>query len=124
MQAVNSIHITNGFHASASVKLHLHTGNNYINNLINEEWTEDDYKNKANKNKTTTTSNINISETENITIYPNPSNGIYTINLNNQYSIINIQLTDLTGKTVYLKNKTGNNISKKIAYLIKLVQKS
>ncbi len=56
MQAVNSIHITNGFHASASDELHLHTGA-YINNLIREEWTEDDYKNKANKNKNTTTSN-------------------------------------------------------------------
>ena len=130
MQAVNSIHITNGFHASASDELHLHTGN-YINNLINEEWTEDDYKNKADKNKNTT-SNINMPESENITIYPNPNKGIFTININNElstFNFINFQLniTDLTGKIVYLKNETGNNIKINISdkpngiYVLKII---
>ncbi|MCF6366293.1 MAG: hypothetical protein L3J35_08835 [Bacteroidales bacterium] len=81
MQAVTSIHITNGFHASASDKLHLHTGA-YINNLITEEWTEDDKQNKTYKNKNKT-SNIELPETENITIYPNPSKGIFNINIKN-----------------------------------------
>lgn len=34
------------------------------------------------------------------TIIPNPTNGIFTINTNNKLSIINYQLTDITGKEI------------------------
>ena len=41
-----------------------------------------------------------ISENKFITITPNPTTGVFTINTNNKLSIINYQLTDITGKEI------------------------
>ncbi len=133
MQAVTSIHMTQGFHASASDKLHLHTGT-YINNLITEDWSEDDYKKNADKDaRNTDAKHFESAKHPEITIYPNPTNGIFTINLTSNVSnlISDVCITDLSGKIIYLKNNTAGNktqidISKENPgiYILKIIIKN
>jgi Secretion system C-terminal sorting domain len=103
--AENSIHLTSGFHGSADEQIHLHIG--HIDRTILEP--EDyipDTKNKSqainNKNNTT---NINIEN--NITIYPNPTNGKFTL-FSKQSKIINIQISNISGNIIY----SNQNINK------------
>ena len=60
--------------------------------------------------------------TKKINIYPNPSNGTFTI-INNELQITNIEITDITGKLVLSKTTKVNNnsqysINKKGIYFI------
>lgn len=104
--AENSIHLTHGFHGSADEQIHLHI--DHINrNLIPEQWSSD-YDDKSVKSSKNNDKNINIES--NITIYPNPTNGIFTIN--SQQQIGNIIITDISGKIFYLKNNISNNYLK------------
>ena len=57
---------------------------------------------------TGTTGIINNSNNENISIYPNPSNGIFTIT-NNELQITNVEITDITGKIINNEQLTINN---------------
>ncbi|MCD4793548.1 MAG: T9SS type A sorting domain-containing protein [Bacteroidales bacterium] len=78
--------------------------------LQSEEWETDNKENKnIVNNKTGSTTNFVFNE--NITIYPNPSDGIYTVNLNTQNSNLKtkITITDLTGEIVYSENYIDNN---------------
>jgi hypothetical protein len=47
-------------------------------------------------------------------IYPNPSNGIVTLDLYSQAKDINIQVTDILGKNIYYNNSFRNFLKKKI----------
>ena len=70
---------------------------------------------------TGTTGIINNSNNKNnITIYPNPSNGIFTIT-NNELQITNIEIVDITGKTIqYSVINNQYSINKKGIYFIKM----
>ena len=104
--------MTNGFHASASNATHLYLDEIDKSLLQQEEWEADNKNGNKNITDNKTSSNKTFALNDNIKIYPNPTNGIFGVNFNNQYSINNIQfsITDLTGKTVYLKeeNKSQN----------------
>ncbi len=58
-----------------------------------------------------------------ISVYPNPSNGIFTIT-NDKLQITNIEITDITGKTIQKTNNITTNsqfaINKKGIYFIKI----
>jgi len=106
---------------SESDKLHLHTGT-YINNLITEDWSEDDYKKNADKDaRNTDAKHFESAKHPEITIYPNPASGIFNVYVETVRQAVslnsdnkqNIQLiiTDLTGKIVYLKEKNSNNFT-------------
>ena len=67
---------------------------------------------------------VNISEIENtISIYPNPSNGTFTIQ-NNELQIKNIQIIDITGKVIHNQQfvvpSSQFSIKEKGIYFIKL----
>ncbi len=52
----------------------------------------------------------NISSlSETIEIYPNPSNGIFKVNLPSNNKVVNISITDITGKVVYKSVVNGAN---------------
>jgi len=113
IEAEISIRMTQGFHKSL---------------LYPEEWDSD---NKINKNTNEgKAGNQSITfDNEIITIYPNPTNGIFTINLTSDVSnlISDVCITDLTGKIVYLKEKNGNNFTVNISdkpngiYILKIL---
>ena len=50
----------------------------------------------------------NITE-NNFTIYPNPSNGIFTIDLLTSVGLSNVKITDITGKIIYKEQFTIHN---------------
>jgi hypothetical protein len=68
------------------------------------------------KNNVVKTANELYNSNNNITIYPNPTNGIFTISVENSPFFkggkgdLKISITDLTGKVVYLKEKQGNKL--------------
>lgn len=107
-----SIYITHGFHASADNRTHIHLGTIDKNLLEAEEWISSSKKQKS-TNKKKTASNITTT-TNNISIFPNPTNGIFTIKnlyLFEEEGQSSIFITDITGKTIYsLSNISGNII--------------
>jgi len=105
--------MTEGFHASASDELHVHLGSIDKSLLYPEEWDSDNRINKNTNEGKAGNQSITF-DNENITIYPNPTNGIFTISFENsplKKGVRGILITDITGKIVYSENKnTGNKI--------------
>lgn len=130
VQATNSIRLTQGFHVSASDKFHTYIAD-YSNDLEPENWTPLDNKSPNNtKNKI---SSLEPLSQKNITIYPNPAKGIFTINFTdskfkNNEENYKLYVTDITGKIVYSKNNINRHsfnidISKEKTgiYIVKII---
>ncbi len=47
----------------------------------------------------------------NISVYPNPSNGVFSLSVNNFNPNSTVEITNLAGKTIYSNNLTSNNSS-------------
>jgi len=115
IKAQNGINITNGFHASADNPVHIHLGNLDKSLLQSENWTAEKSTGKIFSFSQKNINGITTQETDNITIYPNPANGIFNVNVKKQSSIndyrYTIKITDLTEKIVFLQEKNGNNFT-------------
>ena len=59
--------------------------------------------------------NINDLKKNSFTIYPNPTNGITTLELDKTYDLVNINIMDITGKTI---SSNSYNSTKKITFEI------
>ncbi|MCD4793545.1 MAG: T9SS type A sorting domain-containing protein [Bacteroidales bacterium] len=106
-----SIRMTNGFHASANDQVHLFLDEIDKSLLINEGWSKSNNKNIVQENNYKQNNLVNINEDDFI-IYPNPTNGVFTISCENspfKKEIREILITDITGKIVYSKNHIDNN---------------
>lgn len=109
IQALKSIHIVHGFHASASNKAHVSLGNALDRSMLtNESWVPSDDKTNKVKHKPKSTNNI-LLEKDNINIYPNPTSGILKIS-NFNSDIHNIAISDITGRYVNYKINYSKNI--------------
>ncbi len=75
--------------------------------LIDEDW---DKSKEINTKNAKTTSNKPIEQLENITIYPNPTTGIFSLKLDSSPS--KIEITDITGKIIYSDNNIVDEIVK------------
>ncbi len=105
--AERSIHLTSGFHASADEEVHLHIGHIDRSMLENEDW---DKSKKTYSKNTKATSSEFVKQSENITIYPNPTTGAFSLKLNSKMS--RIKITDITGKIIYSDNNIVDEIVK------------
>jgi Secretion system C-terminal sorting domain len=124
--AENSIHLTHGFHGSADEEIHLHIG--HINRTLDpEEWESEYEEDKSAENNENSNKNIKI-ETD-IDIYPNPTNGVFTINSLDELK--NILITDISGKIIYSQNSIKNvfleidiSDTEQGIYLMKIITKN
>lgn len=57
-----------------------------------------------------TTTNISKNSISDVVVYPNPTNGNFTINLDNNFSEVYIKITNISGQTI--KNQQFNNTNK------------
>ncbi len=59
-------------------------------------------------------SNINFTDTNAVAVSPNPSNGLFNIEIKKVSSLINIKVVDINGKEVFSKNNVSANELKSI----------
>ena len=67
---------------------------------------------------------VNNLNENNISIYPNPSNGVFTLDFKTSTGLLNVSITDITGKIILNEQLTINNeqfvINKKGIYFINI----
>ena len=128
--ATRSIRLTSGFHASADDNFHAHIVEPIIDDILEEEFWVPKEKNFKLPPKNIT-NNIDFLENEDITIFPNPTTGIFTIKNNSHiqnFANSKIVITNITGQTIqnFITSKSQNFITIDISntkqgiYLLKI----
>jgi len=97
----------------------IYDDNNFIKSSLYKEWNTDGTMITADSsinyfNTVITGINELTSQKENITVYPNPSKGMFTISSKNHISAVEIY--NLTGERIYADYKLNQQTSKEINF--------